>query len=346
MRSKNYIEGKLSREGTFMCTASRRASSPPITEQQFWLFKHLTPDPFAIFVALRDGHGRIVDFLFEYANPAAVKASGQLELMGHRLLEVFPRNAKSEDLFPRYVRLLDEQGADEVEVEYHEGLLDGWYRNLAVALDKDRLGVSWRDITIRKNMEAQLRDVAKEYRHRLRNAFTIMGALTRQCLKSATSKEELADKITDRLFVLSRAQDLLVEEEGVGDLGSIIGRSLEPFKSSKMRIGPGPDVRIPQQAVVALCLALNELATNALKYGGLSQPGGEARVTWHLEGERLELHWDELAPQSISSPVREGFGSKLINDLKVRLKGGEVTRNYRPHGLHVTIAFLLSPDGD
>ena len=324
-----------------MCTAPEIAAVPAAIEHRLHVFEHRSPDPFAIVIAIRDPRGRVVDFLFEYANPAAVSASRQGELVGRRMLEVFPGNAQCVELFPRYIHLLEEGGANEVEVEYHEFGLQGWFRNLAVALDQDRLAISWRDISNRKSLEAQLRVIAKEYRHRLKNAFTIMGALTRQCLKSAPSKDALAENLCDRLLTMSLAQDLLVEEEGAAWLTQIVTRSLKPFDGPRMTIIAGPDVQVPAPGVVALCLALNELATNALKFGGLSQSGAGVEVTWAVTDGRVRIQWDEQSRQDIASPVTKGLGTKLIEDVGRRLDQGEVTRDFRTSGLFVTISFSV-----
>jgi two-component sensor histidine kinase len=66
---------------------------------------------------------------------------------------------------------------------------------------------------------------------------------------------------------------------------------------------------------LALAMALQELATNAVKHGALSNALGEIRLTWnvdHDEPARLHLRWEESGGPLIQAPTRRGFGSRLI----------------------------------
>ena len=52
----------------------------------------------------------------------------------------------------------------------------------------------------------------------------------------------------------------------------------------------GPDIRITSGAVIALAMTLNELCTNATKFGALSVPTG-----------RVEIVWTAMKPRSASA---------------------------------------------
>ncbi len=55
----------------------------------------------------------------------------------------------------------------------------------------------------------------------------------------------------------------------------------------------GPDVVVGATAVTSLALALHESATNAVKYGALSEPNGAIRIKWEAQGDDFRLDWEE-----------------------------------------------------
>lgn len=91
-----------------------------------------------------------------------------------------------------------------------------------------------------------------------------------------------------------------------------------------------PSVR--PRSVVALSLAMGELATNAVKYGSLSTPDGTVEVVWRVEADRFYLVWREAAGPPVFIPSRSGFGSLLIRSLATELNGC-VNLDYRLEGL-------------
>lgn len=87
--------------------------------------------------------------------------------------------------------------------------------------------------------------------------------------------------------------------------------------SDRVTVG-GPAVELPGESVQAVALALHELATNAVKYGAITQPSGRLSVTWHVEGDtddsrHLIIEWHESGVEmSGDPPTRRGYGSELI----------------------------------
>lgn len=309
----------------------------------FRLAQEKSPDPFVIFRAIRDKSGNIVDFEWEFANPAAKAADANGELVGQRLLGLYPQSTSYPELFARYVRLLGEADPEVVEVEYRGKPSDGWYRNSAFALGPDRIAVCYRDITARKYLEGDLRTLADEYRHRLKNMFAVVAALVMQSAKEAADVMSLATDINRRLLALSAAQDILALESGPCGLTNLVVRVLEPFSCPGLSIEPGPELTIAHEGVVALALALNELATNALKYGSLSVPEGKVTLTWRLEGRRVSMDWIEAGGPIYAEPIRRGFGTRLIEDVAKHLPEGLVRFTRSQKGLQAQITFAATP---
>jgi two-component sensor histidine kinase len=108
-------------------------------------------------------------------------------------------------------------------------------------------------------------------------------------------------------------------------------------RDARISIG-GPRVLLEPQAAVNLLLALHEPATNAAKYGALSNESGEISVAWDTGPStadppaRLELIWRERAGPPVAPPAHRGFGSRLARGVAHEL-GGEGTLRFQPEGL-------------
>ena len=94
-----------------------------------------------------------------------------------------------------------------------------------------------------------------------------------------------------------------------------------------------------------LCMAVHELATNAMKYGALSHPGGLLQVTWRLDSSNrlLTLVWRESGgPDVAAVPGRRGFGSRVIEQTVQGQLGGSLSRRWLPGGLVCELVVPLS----
>src|SRR6201999_4410462 len=97
-----------------------------------------------------------------------------------------------------------------------------------------------------------------------------------------------------------------------------------------------PDVKLVPRRALALVLALHELATNAVKYGALSNDEGRVIFNWELvdgvKGDRLWLRWEELGGPTVAPPSRSGFGTRMIERALAAEFGGSAEIDYRPRG--------------
>jgi two-component sensor histidine kinase len=105
---------------------------------------------------------------------------------------------------------------------------------------------------------------------------------------------------------------------------------------------------VPPRVAIALALALHELATNAAKYGALSAPGGQVRVSWSVsdgpEGRRLQLAWREQGGPAVAEPTNTGFGTRLIQRGLSGELGGKATLRFEPDGLACDMEAILADD--
>jgi len=117
---------------------------------------------------------------------------------------------------------------------------------------------------------------------------------------------------------------------------------LFPFDPSTVMIEPGEAIQLAPRTIMSLSLVLHELATNAAKYGALSQPGGVVRVRWRaVDGERLRLNWVERGGPTVSAPTSIGYGTRLIRSTATYSLGGTVELKLCPDGLEAEIAIPL-----
>jgi two-component sensor histidine kinase len=195
------------------------------------------------------------------------------------------------------------------------------------------------------------RVMLEELHHRVKNILATVQAITSLSLGAAHSVKEAQTAIESRLHALSRVHDLLLQTNwSKAKLQSVVAAAIEPFDASeprrfKLRM---PDVEVAPAAVLPLGLVLNELCTNAVKYGALSSPGGRVEINASIQdgAERiLLLKWAEHGGPPVEQPQRRGFGSTLIERAFVAQLQGRARLDFNPAGvqyeLEVPLAALL-----
>jgi two-component sensor histidine kinase len=189
----------------------------------------------------------------------------------------------------------------------------------------------------------------EELNHRVKNTLAIMQAIATQTFRSATRPER--DKFEGRLGALAEAHNLLSKEKWQGsDLTEVIARVLQPYQlnnSARIRMF-GPGVPLSPRLAVVLSMIVHEIATNAAKYGALSNETGTVALDWELLNEeaipKLRLIWTESGGPPVVTPVQRGFGSRLIERSARDQLGGEATVDFLPRGVVYTIICALQPE--
>ena len=114
------------------------------------------------------------------------------------------------------------------------------------------------------------------------------------------------------------------------ELSTIIREIFAPYRTSaadRVRLEGAP-VRSSPTAALTLAMILNQLATNAAKYGSLSVQAGKLDVSWGTGGldgsELLWLNWFESDGPAVSPPKHRGFGTRFLErGVAQQLQGGE-----------------------
>jgi PAS domain S-box-containing protein len=207
-----------------------------------------------------------------------------------------------------------------------------------------------RDVTEQRRAQAHQRLLLDELNHRVKNTLAAVQSIAHQTLRGPGTVEELGAIFVDRLMGLSKTHNLLTAARWEGaSLRDVALAELGPFQDStagRVRLD-GPEVRLGPKAALALGMAFHELATNAAKYGALSDPGGRVALTWRAdalgaENRALHLLWEETGGPPVHAPARRGFGSRLVERGLARELRGTVHLDFAPQGVRCTIEFPLA----
>jgi len=201
------------------------------------------------------------------------------------------------------------------------------------------------DVTQRKQAEEANALLAGEMSHRVKNLLQIASALTQVTSRSATTKEEMAQDLTNRLMALGRAQELVRPMPGRAHtaalLGDLISVLLAPYdqKLASVRIRVSvPRINVGEASSTTLALVIHELATNSAKYGALSAPSGTIDVSGNADGDAIVVAWIERGGPPVAAPPRvEGFGSKLVQRSMAAQLEGTIACDWATEGLVVTL---------
>jgi PAS domain S-box-containing protein len=201
-----------------------------------------------------------------------------------------------------------------------------------------------RDISDRKRAEEHQQLLINELNHRVKNTLATVQSIASQTLRNAPTPEAAREAIESRLLALSRAHDVLTRENWEGAyLRDIVSEALEPYRNhGQVRFQwRGPEIQIAPGMALALSMALQELATNAVKYGALSNDTGEVHLTWLSDWTssppHLLLRWEEKGGPAVKPPTRKGFGSRLIERSLAQDLNGDVKIEYASRGLICTV---------
>lgn len=214
-----------------------------------------------------------------------------------------------------------------------------WFLSRALPIhDEDGRVARWfgthTDITERLQAEEQRTLLINELNHRVKNTLATVQSLAMQTLRQDENNKEALALFSSRLAALSRAHDILTQENWRGaQLREVVEKSMAPFRTTDRIDVGGPDARVTPKQALALCIALHELGTNAMKYGALSHRSGRITLAWSVDQGSLHLSWRESGGPPVTPPTRTGFGTRLIERSLSNDLGGQARILYLPAGV-------------
>jgi two-component system, chemotaxis family, CheB/CheR fusion protein len=208
--------------------------------------------------------------------------------------------------------------------------------------------VTFVDVTGLAEAEEHQRVLVAELNHRVRNMLAVVVALAKQTLACNRPKRELKEALIGRIQSMANAYTL-ISQENWNDvaLRDIVQVELEPYMNgagdNAGRIAvEGPAVMCRPASALAFSLVVHELATNAAKYGALSDADGSLAVNWAVDaGETLVLEWRETSGRGFEPPEHTGLGSKLIERQIQSFPGATMKIEHAAQGLQAQFAIPL-----
>jgi PAS domain S-box-containing protein len=209
------------------------------------------------------------------------------------------------------------------------------------------IGLVAEDVTAQKRAEHARDLLGRELSHRIKNLFAVVSSLVSLSARGNDAVKEFARTIRGRIEALGRAHDYVrpAEWERGGDssprsLHQLLAALLRPYQAeSGERIRIVCDEReIGAAAATGFGLAIHEFATNAVKYGALSEPDGFVELVCREAGDTFELVWAERGgPPVAGPPPAEGFGSLLARRSITSDLEGTLEADWAPEGLTIRV---------
>lgn len=215
-----------------------------------------------------------------------------------------------------------------------------------------------RDITDLRRKEERLREVAAhrtlllgELQQRVQHTLAAVRTMARRTGDTSLTAEDYAAHLDGRLNALTRVLTMITRDPSAGiSLEHLVAEELlaNVAHEGEQTSISGPDVLLQPGVAETFGLALHELATNAIKYGALSAPGGRVAVRWWIESAdtdappHLVFDWVETGNQRpVPAPRPRGFGMSLLEDQLPHELEAETRLAFTPQGFSCRITLPL-----
>lgn len=191
------------------------------------------------------------------------------------------------------------------------------------------------------------RVILAELHHRVKNTLAIVHAITNRSLRSSVDLRQAESAISSRILALGRVHDLLLQTNWGGSrLESLLKIAVDPFDTpgaEQFKIHPA-DIEISPGAALPLVMTINELCTNAVKYGALSTSKGRVEISTAIdEGQKqLRLTWTETGGPQVRPPKRRSFGMQLIEKGFASQLSADARVSFDPTGVICTFDVPLA----
>jgi two-component system, chemotaxis family, CheB/CheR fusion protein len=206
----------------------------------------------------------------------------------------------------------------------------------------DLLARQTADYLERKRADETEKTLAREIQHRSNNLLAIIQTIATRSLSGSCTLSEAKETFEARLQALARANRQLTKSNWSGvNLGEIVRSELQPY--TERTVVDGTDVILSPQHAQNFTLTLHELATNAAKYGALSNGSGKVGVSWAITRQggknKLRFKWWESGGPPVVAPTRHGFGTMLV-----KAAFPDARMDYTVEGLSCEIDIPLGPE--
>lgn len=192
------------------------------------------------------------------------------------------------------------------------------------------------DITDALEMKRQRDVISNELDHRVKNLLTVLNAIVSLSGSHCETIPEFRRSLSERLQAISKSHERLARSDWKGlEIADILHDALEPFcdlNAGKVKIS-GPSLKLGVRSTRDASMVFHEFATNAMKYGFLSDPAGRLEINWEIDAKAgvADFYWREYGLTNIEPPTRNGFGTTLLSSFP----NIKTNVDYHPEGWHI-----------
>jgi PAS domain S-box-containing protein len=200
------------------------------------------------------------------------------------------------------------------------------------------------DVTSMRQGQERAELLAGEMAHRLKNVLSLVGSMFNMAARTATSVDDLRDAYSGRLSALAKVNDLTFTAGGERDarIGWLVDAVLGPLIASGRVTARLDPCELNPAAAQTFILVLNELVTNAAKYGALSVEDGVVSLEVRLDRNAFLLSWkEEGGPAVHAAPARQGYGMRVLTAMTAATYEGKPVFDWRPDGLTFSCSWPL-----
>jgi two-component sensor histidine kinase len=174
---------------------------------------------------------------------------------------------------------------------------------------------------------------------------SVVRSTATKTLNTSSDLAEFEARFQMRLEALARVQGLLsrLGEHDRVNFDELVRTELEAMGAPQdaVTIEGRSGVKLRSSTVQILAMALHELATNAVKYGALAQPGGHLSISWSVTPDQVSgLPWLCVEWRETGVAVPEAFLAS-----QPRGQGRELIERALPYQLGARTTFTLNADG-
>jgi len=205
---------------------------------------------------------------------------------------------------------------------------------------EDRAALAWFE------EQASIRNsLTRELNHRVKNTLANVLSIVALTRRRTDNIDDFVTGLIGRVRALSATHDLLTQSEwGTTPIRAVISAELAPYAAPMVEpaeravVLRGPHVELAPNDALSLGLAIHELATNASKYGALSQPGGKVEIVWEMLTDKLaRIDWSEHGGPPVPEQRRRGFGTELIEKIVAHELRNPVDLRFDADGVRCTL---------
>ena len=216
------------------------------------------------------------------------------------------------------------------------------------------LGAAIRRVEIQQELaESALKQrvLGHELQHRINNMLATIRAVARRTRARSENLDAFAAAFDQRLAAIARTHNLLSRTDSAEvELRELLRQELSAHgavEGENMAL-TGPEIRLTSRQAQALAMAFHELATNAVKYGALSNPDGRINVVWETvpNDEQTRIRWRESGVAVGRASDRRGYGSEILEKAIPHMLQGSFERTFNPDGLECIVSFALDRSRD